>query len=133
LKEKLEQLDATSINWEEKRIEKGFEKAGFWKPEEGVYSVEANLKDLIIKEGKYGYELWIRIKVENKEMIWSIPIADYKDDKIVVVPFSRAWHIKEIIKKYGSKWHKLIVEVKGKGREKKYILKHPENCGCKNG
>jgi len=132
LKEELEQLDVAAINWEEKKIEKKFEKAKFWKPEEGIYYLEANLRDLIIRKGKYGYELWIRMKIESKEMIWSVPVANYKDSKIIVVPFSRAWYIKEIIQKYGSKWHKLIVEVKGKGREKKYILKHPENCGCKN-
>lgn len=132
MKNKLEQLDATSINWEEKKTEKRFERAKFWKPEEGVYYVEVNLKDFAIREGKYGYELWLRVKVENKGMIWSLPVADFKNDKIFVVPFSRAWYIKEIIQKYGGKWHKLIVEVKGKGRDKKYILKHLENCGCKN-
>jgi len=131
-KKKLKEINATSISWEEVKLEKNFTRANFWRPESGVYSVEANLRDFIIRKGKFGHELWIRVKIENKEFTWSIPIADYKDNKIFVAPLSRAWQIKEIVQKYGQGWHRLIVEVEGRGKEKKYSIKHLENCGCKN-
>jgi hypothetical protein len=125
---KIQSLDIQEIEW---KVKPAFKLPKFWKPSEGNYVVEADFRQLNIHEGKFGKEILLRIKVNGKEFLWSIPVVNSENNVITVAPNSRAFQLKEIIEKYGLGFHKLFVKVTGESRGRKYTIEHLPDCGCK--
>ena len=121
-------VEAEKMSWQ---IKPSFKLPEFWKPVEGNYVVEIDLRQFNFHKGNFGDEIWFRIKVNQREFVWSIPVAKVENNTITVTPGSRAYQLKEIIEKYGARFHKLFIKVSGENRERKYTIEHLSDCPCK--